>query len=655
MLYINLWCTNKRRENMCITFNEIINYYPNNRNVINQLFESIKNENSNIVPFIGAGLSCINLENGKLYPLWSETLKMLTNVIEFDDNEKTEKERNKILDKINTNPQYAADMIFKAVKKDRFNDEMVNIFTEEKIINVSLKDETVSLLPKLFPKNTLITTNFDRILERVYENTQNKFDEVLTPIRTEKIKQCEDKDIRFLFKIHGDISKKAIEDIVFTRQQYKDAYHKNRFLQSILANWFSQKTMLFLGCSLNQDKPLDILKLTKNRRKHYAILPCCKEEMYCRAKFLKDNYNIEVIFYPNGKFDSPRIILENLLVLTKVDLINRGQAEITFGQYPQSAEKEDWQPIEWKVIYKNNKKALLLSKYVLDRKMYNDESLKITWQKSSLRRWLNSFDEYSNNSSGFYNLAFNSAEKRQILQNTESTKDDFYHTYYDEHVYDKIILLEKKEVEEYLVLKKDIIAKPTAYAEKRGIRSFNEYCNWWIYSDNSEGKTIYIDSEGQFLETSSWVMGGFIGVRPAIWITLTNEIETPSSIFKENSDSNISAVHISRKDMLSLIENTEDEVKKYQWNSFYNFSDDLQISVLNNLERICYDVNVESYVESLKEMARFLLSLHREKLEEKVQKCLDDVLDRIYVLLQNYAINDVFYLALKEYHDEHMK
>ena len=78
--------------------------------------------------------------------------------------------------------------------------------------------------------------------------------------------------------------------------------------------------------------------------------------MYCRAKFLKDNYNIEAIFYPNGKFDSPRIILENLLVLTKVDLINRGQAEITFGQYPQSAEKEDWQPIEWKVIYKNNKK-----------------------------------------------------------------------------------------------------------------------------------------------------------------------------------------------------------------------------------------------------------------------------------------------------------
>lgn len=63
---------------------------------------------------------------------------------------------------------------------------------------------------------------------------------------------------------------------------------------------------------------------------------------------------------------------------------------IKFGKYEQdndeSTGKED---IEWLVLDKQDDKILVVSKYALDSKAYNENSEDITWEDCTLRIWLN--------------------------------------------------------------------------------------------------------------------------------------------------------------------------------------------------------------------------------------------------------------------------
>ena len=85
------------------------------------------------------------------------------------------------------------------------------------------------------------------------------------------------------------------------------------------------------------------------------------------------------------------------LLLSNGELINVGDS-IAFGKYEQDNDltngKED---INWKVIAKEKNKILVISEKILDRKPYHFQKEDITWEKCSLRDWLNS---------GFLNEAF---------------------------------------------------------------------------------------------------------------------------------------------------------------------------------------------------------------------------------------------------------
>lgn len=45
--------------------------------------------------------------------------------------------------------------------------------------------------------------------------------------------------------------------------------------------------------------------------------------------------------------------------------------------------------IEWMVLAVEGDEALLLSKYALDTQPYHDVEVDITWEKCTLRTWLN--------------------------------------------------------------------------------------------------------------------------------------------------------------------------------------------------------------------------------------------------------------------------
>ena len=84
---------------------------------------------------------------------------------------------------------------------------------------------------------------------------------------------------------------------------------------------------------------------------------------------------------------------------------------VTYGQYPQTSSGTDSTPIEWLVLdhdAKNNR-TLLISRYGLDAKPYNEKYTDITWEQCTLRTWLNET---------FINKAF-SAEERSAIRLTK--------------------------------------------------------------------------------------------------------------------------------------------------------------------------------------------------------------------------------------------
>ena len=180
---------------------------------------------------------------------------------------------------------------------------------------------------------------------------------------------------------------------------------------------------------------------------------------------------------------------------------------IEFGNYPQDKDGTE-KPIKWIVMKNEGNQVLLLSKYVLDAKPYNEELEDVTWETSDIRQWLNN---------EFYTTAFNKTEKAKIQ--TSLIKNEYNDTE------DKVFLLSEKEAETLFSNDDERIANPTGYAEKSGVYvNEKKVAVWWLRSPG--------DYSGSAAEVGygGWVYGygkcgGSVddsgdGVRPALHLNL---------------------------------------------------------------------------------------------------------------------------------------
>ena len=66
---------------------------------------------------------------------------------------------------------------------------------------------------------------------------------------------------------------------------------------------------------------------------------------------------------------------------------------ILFGYYPQRSapgtDNFDPEPIEWRVLDIQDRNAVIISEYLLDATVYYFDMADVTWEMSSLRKWLN--------------------------------------------------------------------------------------------------------------------------------------------------------------------------------------------------------------------------------------------------------------------------
>lgn len=291
-----------------ITFMEIMNCYPDNKMV----YDHIKRDCGKLIPFVGAGLSV------PCYPLWPKALKELAEQVAVPET------KSGILEMIEgENPQLleAAQALEDYWGRRGMADHLLELFSAAKIpeYKETLPRQSVWLLPMLFPGKPAVTTNFDRVLETVYELQGAKFDTKILPNRQELQDQLRQGERHGLLKLHGDIGSETLEysSIIFGKRQYEEAYQPGTPMVTNLQAWFSGKMLLFLGCSLKADEYLNLLQEVVQLHPgvtHYAILECEDvRDAAARARQLRDQWGIQALFYPKGRHEAVRVILEKLL------------------------------------------------------------------------------------------------------------------------------------------------------------------------------------------------------------------------------------------------------------------------------------------------------------------------------------------------------
>ena len=186
---------------------------------------------------------------------------------------------------------------------------------------------------------------------------------------------------------------------------------------------------------------------------------------------------------------------------------------IEFGNYPQDKDGTE-KPIEWIVMKKEGNQVLLLSKYVLDAKSYNEGWGDVTWETSDIRQWLNN---------EFYTTAFNKAEKAKIQTSLIKNEDNSeYGTSGGNDTEDKVFLLSEKEAETLFSDEEERIAKATEYAEKSGVYVNKEKAAWWWLRSPgySSRDAAGVGSHGWVDRSGYNVSSYFDGVRPALHLNL---------------------------------------------------------------------------------------------------------------------------------------
>ena len=169
-----------------------------------------------------------------------------------------------------------------------------------------------------------------------------------------------------------------------------------------------------------------------------------------------------------------------------------------------------YEPIKWRVIKCENGEALLLSDIVLDKQKYNKRLKKVSWEKSTLRKWLNK---------KFMNRAFSSSEQEAIRTTKVINEDNYYYkTDGGNDTLDKIYLLSLSETDE---------EKEYGFTDSYGMTikysnyaDLDDYQYWWLRTPGE--KNISAAAVDMFGE--AYVGGGEsdmeLGIRPVLHLNL---------------------------------------------------------------------------------------------------------------------------------------
>jgi len=145
---------------------------------------------------------------------------------------------------------------------------------------------------------------------------------------------------------------------------------------------------------------------------------------------------------------------------------------VTFGSYEQDNDAANGQePIEWIVLSNDGDTSMLISRYALDCKPYNGKKTEVTWETSTLRKWLNG---------AFTDTAF-SAEDQERIQTTQvpAGGNSRYSTDPGGDTRDKVFLLSIDEANTLFDGDAARQCKSTELAQVQGAYAVKNGNTWW--------------------------------------------------------------------------------------------------------------------------------------------------------------------------------
>jgi len=270
-----------------------------------ELAEAISKQR--IVPFVGAGLS-----EPLDMPLWGAAMRMLHDRIHNPNNPG-------ISTLIEQGHHLEAAQALADHSPVLTNNFIRTTYRVQKLAG------PVLLLPKV-AHGCVVTTNFDDAIEEAFKREQLAFDGYMHGTQQHNFFSRLVRGHRCILKLHGDADDP--QSYVLTRAQYLAAYEDpvnfQRPLAKALRQIFISNSLLFLGCSLEQDWTLDLFRRVKQQSEyeipnHYAFLPLpasVQRRQEKEAALL--DVNIQPIWYPATE----HAYVEKLLLLS-VDVANK--------------------------------------------------------------------------------------------------------------------------------------------------------------------------------------------------------------------------------------------------------------------------------------------------------------------------------------------
>lgn len=261
-----------------------------NKDNLRYLREQFLSRNS-IVPFVGAGLSIPFGFRG-----WSQFLLAQARDAGIEAQIQTRIAAGEF--------EQAADDLFVALRASGLDDAIDSEYGKHRLESKPL-DGAVALLPRLAP-GPVITTNFDHVLERAFQDAGNEFAHISWGVQENALERALKQNQHSLIKLHGDASERTGR--ILRRVEYDKHYGTlgadvARGVYKIL---FS-RTLLFIGCSLNDDRWMQVLRLLAPNDpalRHYAIVekPTDDEKFHQRRSLFAE-LNIRPIWFPHGEFE----------------------------------------------------------------------------------------------------------------------------------------------------------------------------------------------------------------------------------------------------------------------------------------------------------------------------------------------------------------
>lgn len=174
---------------------------------------------------------------------------------------------------------------------------------------------------------------------------------------------------------------------------------------------------------------------------------------------------------------------------------------VRFGSYEIDGSTCDFEDsIEWVVLAKDGNKYLLMTNEIIDIRAYNKDATTVTWEKSTIRNWLNG---------EFLKGAFSELELSKMMTVKNGEVDD------------RVFLLSVEEAGKYLNDNNSVAGLSGYAAYKSSHLDDTGMCKgWWLRDTFGAYDASVVDEAGKVVSDGYQVNDGFVGVRPAIWVVI---------------------------------------------------------------------------------------------------------------------------------------